>query len=115
MPARSTFGTREAFGRRAPPRDIARAASAEPTAASPIATNATASWPFATFGIVAILFAIYLLELRVSVDPIPHLAVSLRSSVALGGIGPYFVFHEKEWWRIFTAPFLHGSLAHLIG
>ena len=116
MSARSTFGTRESFGRRAPAREIAYAAPAETAAAaSGIVTNSAASWPLMTFGIAAILLAIFVLELHVSVDPMPHLTVSLRNSVALGGVGPYFVFHEKEWWRIFTAPFLHGSVGHLIG
>src|SRR5580698_5506303 len=116
MSARSTFGTRESFGRRAPAREIAYAAPAETAAAaSGIVTNSAASWPLMTFGIAAILLAIFVLELHVSVDPMPHLAVSLRDSVALGGVGPYYVFHEHEWWRIFTAPFLHGSVSHLLG
>src|SRR5277367_3162408 len=115
MPTRTTFGTREAFGRRAPAADVARPAHAEHVAvAAPVAAK-TGAWPFFTFGLAAFLFAIFVVELRLRIDPLPNFGVSLRDCVALGGVGPYFVFHEHEWWRIFTAPFLHGGLSHLLG
>jgi rhomboid protease GluP len=113
MSARTTFGTR---GKRTA--DIARPAPAARAveASAPVLTKTNAKpWPLMTLGLTGLLFAIYWLELRFSVDPMPQLSVSLRNSVAFGGVGPYFAFHDKEWWRIFTAPFLHGSLSHLIG
>ena len=83
--------------------------------AVPVVTETTTTWPLLTFALAGLLAVIYWLELHFSVDPMPNLAISLRDSVAFGGVGPHFVFQEKEWWRIFTAPFLHGSLSHLIG
>jgi rhomboid protease GluP len=116
---RATFGTRNAFGRRglAPAADIARPAPAERAVSAPVPASieVTKTWPIFTFGLAGLLAAIYWLELHFSIDPMPQLAVSVRDSVAFGGVGPHFVFDEKEWWRIFTAPFLHGSLSHLIG
>jgi rhomboid protease GluP len=117
MPARTTFGTRGTFGRRGAEiaQPVVRLAPAEPTAAAPISAEATKTWPLLTFGLAGLLAAIYWLELHFSIDPMPQMAVSVRDSVAFGGVGPHFVLDEKEWWRIFTAPFLHGSLSHLIG
>ncbi len=119
MPARTTFGTRNAFGKRgaeiARPAPAVRPAAVEPAAVAPVSAEATKTWPIFTFGLSALLAAIYWLELHFSIDPMPQLEVSVRNSVAFGGVGPHFVFGEKEWWRIFTAPFLHGSLSHLIG
>lgn len=82
---------------------------------APASTAATKTWPIFTLALSGLLAAIFWLELHFSVDPMPHLAISVRDSVAFGGVGPHFVLDEKEWWRIFTAPFLHGSLSHLIG
>lgn len=117
MPARTTFGTRHAFGKRGVEiaRPAPRPAAVEPAAAAPVSVEATKTWPIFTFELAGLLAAIYWLELHFSVDPMPQLAVSVRDSVAFGGVGPHFVFGEKEWWRIFVAPFLHGSLSHLIG
>jgi len=116
MPTRTTFGTRAAFGGRASVADSARAASIQQLspAVAPVAAE-TVTWPFLTVGLAAFLVAVFVLELRWRVDPLPNFGVSLRDSVALGGVGPYYVFHEHEWWRIFTAPFLHGSVSHLLG
>jgi rhomboid protease GluP len=119
MPARTTFGTRNAFGRRgaevARPAPVVRPAAVEPAEAAPASLAVTRTWPVFTFGLAGLLAAIYWLELHFSVDPMPNLAMSVRDSVAFGGVGPHFVVDEREWWRVFTAPFLHGSLSHLIG
>jgi len=118
MPARTTFGTRQAFqpqpSQLAKPRvNTVEAAPAEP--AAPADEAAAKSWPLFTFALCGVLFAIFAFELRRRVDPLPHASLSLRDCVALGGVGRYLVFQEKEWWRIFTAPFLHGNVAHILG
>jgi rhomboid protease GluP len=115
MPTRTTFGTRQAFNR--PVAEIAKPRTVAPpsTPAEPAKEEAFAAWPFLTIGLCIVLIAIFILELRHRVDPLPHAFLSVRDFVALGGVGRYFVFHEREWWRIFTAPFLHGSAEHLLG
>ena len=35
--------------------------------------------------------------------------------MALGGVSNRLVFQQGQIWRLFTAPWLHGNLAHLIG
>ena len=35
--------------------------------------------------------------------------------MALGAVDGQLVFGAQEWWRVFTAPLLHGSLMHLMG
>jgi rhomboid protease GluP len=116
---RAAFGTRNSFGRRgaeiARPAAVVDVAPSEQVAVTSAAATERMTRPVMTIGLAGLLFLVYCLELRFSIDPMPGLGVSLRNIVAFGGAGPYFVFHEKEWWRVFTAPWLHGSLTHLIG
>ena len=118
MPTRTTFGTRQAFGRSRAQPTVAPSKPARQTApviAPAPAEQIDAIWPFLTIGLCILLFAVFVLQIRTRVDPLPYAQMSLRDCVALGGVGRYLVFHEREWWRIFTAPFLHGSAAHLFG
>jgi rhomboid protease GluP len=43
------------------------------------------------------------------------LTLSYRSLMALGGTNGRLVFHDGQVWRLFTAPLLHASLAHISG
>lgn len=115
MPARTTFGTKQAFNRPAPEIAKPRAGAHAATPAEPAKDVARATWPVLTIGLGVVLVAIFLFELNCRVDPLPGASIGLRDDVALGGVGRYFVFHEHEWWRIFTAPFLHANTLHLLG
>jgi len=117
MPARTTFGTRQAFNRPTPQWPAPPPKTAQDALPKDVPTPAenAATWPLLTIGLCIVLFVIFVFELRHRTDPLPYAFLSPRDFVALGGVGGYFVFHEHEWWRIFTAPFLHGSAAHLIG
>jgi rhomboid protease GluP len=115
MPARTTFGTRQAFQPRPSESIKPRNNGVAAEQAAPPAEATEKTWPIFTFALSGVLFAIFAFEIRRRVDPLPHASLSLRDCVALGGVGRYLVFQEKEWWRIFTAPFLHGGVAHLLG
>jgi rhomboid protease GluP len=41
------------------------------------------------------------------------LGPSLKTLVALGGLNPGLVLEGGQWWRLLTAPLLHGDLFHL--
>jgi len=68
-----------------------------------------------TIGLCIALAAVYLIEQSLGADPGHPLTFDLRTAVAWGGVDRYLVLEEHEWWRLFTAPWLHGSVDHLIG
>lgn len=116
MPTRTAFGLRKDFGRRGPrTADITKAAP-KPEAAKPNrAVVLAARWPFLSSGLCALLVAVFALEQRYSFENMGQFALGLRDCVALGGSSRYLVVVAQEWWRVFTAPFLHGGLGHLVG
>ncbi|HTQ15363.1 MAG TPA: rhomboid family intramembrane serine protease [Rhizomicrobium sp.] len=80
----------------------ASATVAQPTAAA----TALSAVPFATLFILAVLGAVFLRE-----GPDPSLA-TLR---AMGAVSGDLVLNDHQWWRLFTAPLLHGSVDHIVG
>jgi rhomboid protease GluP len=76
------------------------------------ATGPLARVPFFSLGLFAVLAAIFQVELNAasySAGGTP----SLATIVALGGVSRELV-QSGEWWRLFTAPLLHGSYEHLL-
>jgi len=71
--------------------------------------------PVVTFGLIVVLGLIYWVELSFAVQADGNFAPGMRSLVALGGLNGSLVLHSGEWWRVFTAPLLHGSLSHILG
>lgn len=71
--------------------------------------------PIVTFGLIVVLGLIYWAELIFAVQPDGKFAPGLRSLAAFGGLNGSLVLQSGEWWRIFTAPLLHGSLSHILG
>jgi len=115
----TTFGKRQTFGRRAPSGNFA-----PPHADVPVklafdkeehAAAAPSKWPLLTVCLTVILVLIFIAEQIYGVEPAQSLSMDMRTTVALGGSDRYLVFYEGEWWRIFTAPWLHVGLDHLIG
>lgn len=114
----ATFGRRETFGLRAPLRNTATATGVSSTPAFPPPAPDIAirpKWPLLTLAIAAALVAMFLAEQIFRVEPASVLANGLRNDIALGGVDAYFVLHDKEWWRLFTAPWLHAGVDHLVG
>jgi rhomboid protease GluP len=79
------------------------------------ATPAKSGWPLFTFGLIAALGLIYCAELRFALNRGTSLSPDLVTLTALGGLDGALVFQSGEWWRVFTAPLLHGGLSHYLG
>jgi rhomboid protease GluP len=87
----------------------------EPAApAAPAVVARKAGWPFLTLGLVAALGLIYWAELRFGFDR-EGVTPGIGTLTALGGLDGMLVFQSGEWWRVFTAPLLHGSVSHYAG
>jgi rhomboid protease GluP len=71
--------------------------------------------PFATAGLILLLGFIFAVEINQAAELSSPLSPSRQSLTALGAIDGQLVFHLGEWWRLFTAPMLHGSLSHILG
>jgi rhomboid protease GluP len=118
MQAATAFGKRGVTRRHSVPPPAALTAQTGAAENVPDATTEIAArgrLPFATFGLIVVLGLIYWAELIFAVQPDGDFAPGLRSLAAFGGLNGALVFGSGEWWRIFTAPLLHGSLAHIVG
>ena len=71
--------------------------------------------PFFTYGLIAILIAVYLGELYFGVNAQKSDSLSPQALADLGGIYYRGIFVAGQWWRLFTAPFMHASLSHILG
>jgi membrane associated rhomboid family serine protease len=115
------IGGRRTFGRRETERPVywAQASAAESSSiGAPIASIGAAagfSFPYLTAGLVVVLTAIFWCELQLSSPAGGTLTIDGNAYSALGGVGRALLLHQHEWWRFFTAPWLHGGLDHLVG
>jgi rhomboid protease GluP len=71
-------------------------------------------WPLLTLGLIAALAVAYWAEMQFGFDQ-TSASPDVVTLTAAGGLDGMLVFQSGEWWRIFTAPFLHGSLSHFLG
>ena len=79
-----------------------------------LAIVATPHPPYFTFALIVLLVAIFAVEVAFSLDKTGDmLAPSLRTLQALGGLSHEAIFGQGQWWRIFTAPFLHADASHV--
>lgn len=68
-----------------------------------------------TCAILTLLSVIYLCELAFAVDySNGAFSASITTLMALGGASHDLIVKGGEWWRVFTAPFLHGGFVHLL-
>ncbi|HEY6925293.1 MAG TPA: rhomboid family intramembrane serine protease [Steroidobacteraceae bacterium] len=71
--------------------------------------------PIVTYALLALLTAIFAMELKEGIGPIQGLgSPSLQTLIAFGGLNKALVFEYHEWYRLFTAILLHGSVLHLV-
>jgi rhomboid protease GluP len=97
---------------------VAAAAMSVMPAAPPIARPSEQTGfflPWLSLLTLAVLGIVFWAELHYPVSPATGLSPSLRTVMALGGVSGEAVLHKGEWWRIFTAPLMHGGLDHIIG
>jgi rhomboid protease GluP len=117
MPPNTTFGKRVQTSVRANihASPVARSAPARPVDTIPDQPYRAEQdeLPFLTFGLIAILAIIFLAEVNRGGGNV--MAIGLPTLIELGGSSGQLVFVAHQWWRIFTAPMLHGGLSHLLG
>jgi membrane associated rhomboid family serine protease len=119
MATAARFGRAQSFGRAAKPVPPPRAsAGAAVAAAAPIVEPVPVAVPRIGFGaltlaLMAVLTVIFLCELRFSGSG--GAAVNDHYFIALGGLGWNFFAGHHEWWRFFTAPWLHADAGHITG
>lgn len=68
--------------------------------------------PWLTLALLAVLTAVFGVELAFG-DRTEFMQPAMRTLVALGGSSRNFVLGNGEWFRLFSAPFLHANLTHL--
>lgn len=71
--------------------------------------------PLLTYGLLGVLGLVFAAEhgLRVGAAGEGLLAPGVQTLVALGGVNAGLVVEGGQWWRVLTAPLLHGDLFHL--
>lgn len=117
------FSRTTSFGKRAvatpPARAVPAAAIAEPIAAptAPLSPLARTLSRLPYFTVVLSLALIYRFkaELAAATDWDAPNTPGYYSLLAAGASGRQQILEHGEWWRLFTAASLHGSLDHLIG
>ncbi|MBI5532029.1 MAG: rhomboid family intramembrane serine protease [Deltaproteobacteria bacterium] len=77
------------------------------------AVNAVAEVPYATIAIGAVLTLLFAAEIAFGVGG-RALTPNIRTLVALGGLSRALAVDDGEYYRVFTAPLLHGSGIHLV-
>jgi rhomboid protease GluP len=77
-------------------------------------TIAPSSFPVLTTAILAVLFAVFAAEILYGIGPwTKALEPTIATLVAFGGLAHDLVLQSGEWYRLFSAPFLHVDAGHL--
>ncbi len=70
--------------------------------------------PWLTYVLLAVLAIVYAGELQFAVNANKNGAPSVQTLAYLGGTIGNRIWVNGEWWRLFTAPFLHGGPLHIL-
>src|SRR4051812_49592949 len=71
--------------------------------------------PWFTLALSGVLIARFVQELRSATDYEAPFSPGYYSLLAAGASSRDLILGHGEWWRLFTASVLHGSLEHIIG
>jgi rhomboid protease GluP len=120
MQTATAFGKRKLVLASSPSSGLESAAAADlapqsERVSAPHVAAAKTRWPMLTLGLIVVLGFVYWTELRFAFNRGTGLSPDVVTLTALGGLDGALVFHSGEWWRVFTAPLLHGSLSHYLG
>ena len=80
-----------------------------------LAARLAARIPWFTLALSGVLIARFVQELRSATDYEAPFAPGYYSLLAAGASSRDLILGHGEWWRLFTASVLHGSLEHIIG
>jgi len=80
-----------------------------------VAPDAPKGWPLITGALLLLLALIFWLQNTYAFGVGKGLSPDYASLVAEGAVSRGLVFGEGQWWRLFTASLLHGSIEHIIG
>ena len=70
--------------------------------------------PWLTLLMLAGFIGVFVLEQKLGIGPGgPGQAPNIRTLIGLGGLSRNLV-STGQWWRLFTAPWLHANMAHLV-
>jgi rhomboid protease GluP len=76
---------------------------------------APSPFPVLTATILAVLFAVFAAEILYGIGPwTKTLQPTLTTLVAFGGLSHDLVLQSGQWYRLFSAPFLHVDAGHLV-
>ncbi len=68
-----------------------------------------------TYGLLAVLLAVYACKYIFRIGPVSGLFdPSVGTLAVLGALDKSQVLEEGQWWRLFSAPLLHGGLLHIL-
>jgi rhomboid protease GluP len=70
-------------------------------------------WPWLTLALLGVLIAFFAIENVLSIPPGRDLTPSVGTLFAMGGLSRIAVLSNTEWYRLFTAPLLHGGFFHI--
>jgi rhomboid protease GluP len=85
-----------------------------PPQAAPFVAIAPPMQPILTILILLVLCAIFTAEMVYGIGPpTGTLQPSIETLVGFGGLSRDLVMKSSEWYRLFSAPFLHASATHL--
>jgi rhomboid protease GluP len=70
--------------------------------------------PVLTVAMLALLVVVFALEVKFPADGIVSTDPSIATLIAFGGLIRDLVIGQGEWYRLFTAPLLHGNLEHIL-
>jgi rhomboid protease GluP len=112
----------QSFGRRGVQADAGYAAwsparewNSAPITAVDDEDEARKPFPYLTCAMLLVLTLIFVFEQASGFATGPDMALGPPALRALGGGSRDLVFGHGEWWRVLTAPLLHGSASHLLG
>lgn len=71
--------------------------------------------PWLTLTLLAILVVVFAVENVFGITPSVGLSPSLATLFALGALNSKALMSDGQWYRLFTAPLLHASIAHIVG
>ena len=92
----------------------AASSTALPIAAAPPGVAFRLNQPWLTYVLLVLLAVVFACELAFAVNTNNGDSPSVLTLAYMGGIIGSRIWQNGEWWRLFTAPLLHGGVTHIL-